>query len=120
MRKLIPAVLMILVATAVGVLAASGETTSIAGKWTMSMNSPHGPIEGPLEVKQDGTKITGTYDAKPFGSMPISGKVDGKTVTFVMEVKGGEVKVEFTGTVDGAKMSGTASEHIGAWTATRQ
>jgi hypothetical protein len=46
--------------------------------------------------------------------------VDGNKVNFVMEVQNGEMKVEFTGTIDGAKMSGTAAPHIPSWSATRE
>jgi hypothetical protein len=94
------------------------ESAKIAGKWQMSVETPHGPMKGPLEVKQDGSKLTGTYELEQFGSMTLTGKVEGDKVSFSMEVQGPGITLVFTGTVDGDKMSGS-TDHAGNWTATR-
>ena len=95
------------------------ESARIAGKWQMALDTPHGPMKGPLEVKQDGTKLTGTYELEHIGSMSVTGKVDGDKVSFSMEVPGPGVTITFTGTIEGDKMSGS-TDHAGNWTATRQ
>jgi hypothetical protein len=98
---------------------AKSESAQIAGKWQMAMDTPHGPMKGPLEVKQEGSKVTGTYELEHIGSMTLTGKVEGDKVSFSMEVPGAGVTVAFTGKVEGDKMSGS-TDHAGDWTATRQ
>ncbi|HEV3200926.1 MAG TPA: hypothetical protein VGZ73_23645 [Bryobacteraceae bacterium] len=98
---------------------AKSESAKIAGKWQMSVETPHGPMKGPLEVKQDGSKLTGTYELDHIGSMTLTGKVEGDKVSFSMEVPGPGLTLTFTGTVEGDKMSGS-TDHAGDWTATRQ
>jgi len=75
-------------------------------------------MKGPLEVKQDGSKLTGTYELEQIGSMTLTGKVEGDKVSFSMEVPGPGLTLTFTGTVEGDKMSGS-TDHAGNWTASR-
>ena len=99
--------------------AAKTESAKIAGDWQMSIETPHGPMQGLLQVKQDGSKITGTYEVAQMGSMALTGKVEGEKVSFSMEVTGAQMTVTFNGKVEGDKMNGT-SDHAGAWKATRK
>jgi len=99
--------------------AAKVESAQIAGKWTMSVETPHGQMQGPLQIQQEGSKLTGTYELEHMGSMTLTGKIDGDKVSFSMEVPGAGVTLAFTGKVEGAKMSGE-SDHAGAWTAKKQ
>jgi hypothetical protein len=99
--------------------AAKSESAKIAGKGQMAVDTPHGAMKGPLEVKQDGSKLTGTYELEQIGSMALTGKVEGDKVSFSMEVPGPGLTLTFTGTVEGDKMSGS-TDHAGNWTATRQ
>jgi hypothetical protein len=92
--------------------------TAIAGKWTLSVQTPHGPMTAGLQVKQDGAKISGTCDSDHMGSLPLAGTVDGKRVSFSIEIEGGQ-KITFSGAVDGSKMTGTTDLEGGEWTATR-
>ena len=92
--------------------------TPIAGQWTMSLSTPHGPMKAALQVKQDGAKITGTCDLGPMGSMPLNGTVDGKRISFAIEMEGGQ-KIVFSGVINGAKMTGTTDPEGGEWTASR-
>jgi hypothetical protein len=95
------------------------ESAKIAGTWKLSMDSPHGTIQGPLRVKQDGSKLTATYETEHMGSMSLTGTVDGTKVAFSMELPAGQPPFTFTGTVEGDKMSGTTAPG-GSWTAARQ
>lgn len=95
------------------------ESAKIAGTWKMSMETPHGMVSGPLQVKQDGSKLTGTYEVEHIGSMSLTGTVDGKKVSFSMAIPGADMTLTLTGTVEGDKMSG-GSDHAGPWNATRQ
>ncbi|HEY2017054.1 MAG TPA: hypothetical protein VGH38_26295 [Bryobacteraceae bacterium] len=95
------------------------EAAKIAGKWQMSMDTPHGAVEGPLEVQQEGAKVTGTYTVEHIGTMPLSGTVDGKKVSLSVVVPGADVRFGFDGTVDGDTMSGK-TEMGGGWKAARK
>jgi hypothetical protein len=122
MKKLFSVMSVVVLSAACCLLAQSTEKTEsakIAGKWQMSVETPHGPMQGPLEIKQDGSKLTGTYEIEQMGSMAVTGKVEGDKVSFSLEVPGAQVTVAFTGKVEGDKMSGS-SDHAGNWTATRQ
>ena|SRR5579871_4028260 len=99
--------------------AAKGETAKVAGTWQMSLDTPHGPMKGPLKVQQDGAKISGTYELEMFGSMTIAGKIEGDKVSFSLEVPNAGMTLAFTGTLEGDKMSGS-TDHAGNWNATRQ
>lgn len=91
---------------------------AIAGQWQLSVQTPHGPMKGGMQVKQDGTKISGTCDMEHLGSMALTGTVDGKRISFTIEVQAGQ-KITFSGVVDGNKMGGTTDPEGGEWTATR-
>jgi hypothetical protein len=52
------------------------------------------------------------------GSMALAGTVDGKKISFTIEVQEGQ-KITFAGTVDGKKMSGVTQPEGGDWSATR-
>ena len=113
MKKLI-SILAVVLCAALCLLAAD----SIAGKWTLAMDSPHGPVKGDLQIQQDGAKVTGSYVVEPFGTLALTGAVEGKKVSFQVTTPDGGA-FAFTGTLEGAKMSGT-TEVGGSWTATRQ
>ena len=49
------------------------ETKTIAGTWTMSVDSPHGAMTLGLALKQEGKTITGTF-ASPHGDLEIEGE----------------------------------------------
>src|SRR5690242_6047142 len=89
----------------------------VAGDWSMTMDSPHGKMTGPLKLEQDGAKLTGVYQLEHAGKLPINGKIDGKKITFSLEAPGGQMTITFTGTLDGDKMSGTTEPLAGEWSA---
>ncbi len=62
---------------------------AVAGEWQMSLQTPHGPMKAGLQVKQDGTKINGTCDTDHMGSLALTGTVDGKRISFTIEVQDG-------------------------------
>jgi hypothetical protein len=121
MKKLLSIVLMLAVGACClpAQTAAKTESAKIAGKWQMSLDTPHGPMKGPLQVQQEGAKLTGTYELEMFGSMTLTGKVEGDKVSFNMEVPAAGMTLAFTGTVEGDKMSGS-TDHAGKWSAARQ
>jgi hypothetical protein len=91
----------------------------IAGKWQMSMETPHGVVKGPLDVEQDKAKLTISFHTEMIGSVSGTGTVAGDRVSFSLSVPNAAQSFGFSGSVDGAKMSGT-TEMGGAWSATRE
>src|SRR5262252_9269234 len=56
----------------------TNSTTSVAGKWNMSVDTPSGTLPSELNLKLDGKKVTGTI-ASQMGEAPIEGEfADGK------------------------------------------
>ena len=98
---------------------ADSEIVKLDGKWQMTLDTPHGAVKGPFTVKQDGVKLTATFDSDLVGKLDATGTVDGKKVTFILTVPESGQHFSFTGTVDGTKMSGT-TEMGGNWSATRE
>ena len=45
------------------------QPAKIAGKWQMSMDTPHGAVKGTFQIQQDGAKLTGTFEAEHIGSL---------------------------------------------------
>ena len=90
----------------------------IAGKWQMSMETPHGVVKGPFDIEQEGAKLTFTFQTEMFGRTSGTGSLDGEKVSFSLNVPNGPQGFAFSGTVDGASMSGTTAMG-GAWSATR-
>jgi hypothetical protein len=93
---------------------------TVAGTWSMSVDSPHGNVKASLTLSQDGTKVTGTFTSQ-MPDMPVAG-------TF----EDGRLKLETTGDADSkflfdAKLNddGTLSGYISSemgdmkWTAKR-
>jgi hypothetical protein len=93
---------------------------NVDGNWEMTMDSPHGKMTGPLTLRQDGAKITGTYETEHAGKLTISGKVDGAKILFTMDVPRGQMTINFEGAKDGDKLSGTTKPLDGEWSAVRK
>jgi hypothetical protein len=104
---------------AVGALAA----TDISGTWNASVQTSAGSGSPTFVLKQDGDKLTGTYNGT-FGSAPVTGTVNGNDVTLEFTPSSGS-KAKYTGKLDstGKKMEGTCDYGgglSGTFTATKQ
>ena len=108
---------------------AARERASLAGTWELTLESPHGPMEFTLHVKQEGAKITGTAELEA-EAHPLTGSVQQNQVSFSFEARPGAL-LAFKGAVHGDRMSGSAEpanergEHEGShfalsWEATRR
>jgi len=100
-----------------GLSAASQDAAGVSGQWQLSVDSPHGPMQGSLKLQQDGAKLTGTVDMGHMGVMSVSGAVDAKSVSLAIELPGGKSTFKLSGTIAEGKMSGS-TETGGAWSAT--
>lgn len=111
--------LMLILAAAVAALAGP-----IDGKWVaerkMERDGQTFTIVQTFELKSDGGKVTGTFAMK-FGEMEPppdeikDGKIDGNKFSFatVMQGPNGEMKMLYSGTVEGDVMKGMAQREGG-------
>lgn len=78
------------------------------GSWKVTLSTPVGAQVIRLRVEPKGEGFTGRIDG-PMGSNDVQGKIAGNTLSWIMDVKKPiPVKVTFTATVEGDRMSGHA------------
>jgi hypothetical protein len=100
-------------------------TATIAGKWTMSVESPrHGVLSLGLVLEQEGQRVTGTL-ANPHGEkdLPLEGEFVDGTLTLSTNNDASD-PMHFTGTAqlkDDGTLAGSLSSSDGdlTWTAAR-
>jgi hypothetical protein len=100
--------------------------TTLAGKWTMSLEIPMGTATVALEFVQQGEKVTGTYEGR-YGKWPLAGVLKNRVLDFAvtMNAEGteatltfrGEVSEDFKTILKGQADLGGMGE--GSWTAKR-
>ena len=88
------------------------ETASVdvSGEWLFTLNDPRGRREGRLVFQQNGTALRGTIiDDTTDGRL--LGSAGGNSIRFTTdtEVRGRIVRMEYSGTISGDRMSGTAT-----------
>ena len=83
------------------------QSTNVSGNWKLTFETPNGPANPSLVLKQDGEKLTGTYKGR-FGESPLEGAVKGKEIKFTVKVnaQGQEFLLEYAGAVEGDTMKG--------------
>jgi len=88
-------------------LTVGAQTANVAGNWKLTLETPNGPANPSLVLKQDGEKLTGTYKGR-FGESPLEGAVKGKEIKFTVKVnaQGQEFLLEYAGAVEGDTMKG--------------
>lgn len=112
-------VILIVVLSAALCLLAADKAPTLAGNWSLSLDTPHGPMGGTLLLKQDGSKVTGTCDVEHMGSMNLTGSLENAKVSLSIELPGGEI-FKLLGSVEGSRMSGTTDPGSGKWSADRK
>src|SRR5687767_9104384 len=87
---------------------------NIAGQWQFTVHLEMGTGSPVVTFKQDGDKITGTYEGR-YGKSNLEGTVKENEVSFTVTVvaEGTTVSGLFTGTFDADKMKGDV-EYEGA------
>jgi hypothetical protein len=86
-----------------GVFVVGAMAADVTGKYTGEMQGRGGPQAVTVDIKADGTTITGTYTT-PRGDQKIeNGKIDGDTITFTTTMTMGDntMTTKFTGKVSG-------------------
>jgi hypothetical protein len=79
-----------------GTVSASAQQKSVdvTGKWAFAVTTENGTGYPTVTLKQDGEKVTGTYESQRLGSRPIEGTVKGDALRLTM--KGAEGGPDFT------------------------
>ena len=100
---------LILVFGAAAALAA--DPPSVTGKWHVHTSIAGTENDHTCSLTQKGTELTGTCTTDQSGTVNLSGKVDGKKVTwsYKSEYNGTPLTVNYDGTYEAGKMSGTVS-----------
>jgi hypothetical protein len=99
------------------------EPAKVEGKWNASLQLETINSSPVLNFKQDGEKLSGTYEGY-YGVSPLEGLIKEKAIGFVvtMTIEGSKIEGVFNGTVDGDTMAGKVefeSAGAGKWTAAR-
>jgi hypothetical protein len=70
---------------------------NVSGKWSLSIETPQGPMTVALVLKQEGTKVTGTL-AGPQGETALEGQFVDGTLTFGIsfESPNGSMQLSFS------------------------
>jgi len=96
---------------------------TVAGKWQIDAETPHGRLVLALDLKvdaKDGKKVTGTLSSDQMGDMPLAGEFTDGKLTFVIKSDEGELSfvAKFK---DADTLAGILSSHMGdlACSATR-
>lgn len=86
-----------------------GGVQDLSGSWTLTTNSQVGAEDARMTVKQTGSALAGTIVSNA-GSFDYTGSVKGSTIEFdvVVDVQGKDMKIAYSGTVQGDTMEGKA------------
>ena len=111
--------MVVLSATATAV----AEPAKVEGVWNLVLQLESITGHPVLTLKQDGEKLTGTYEGR-YGPTPVQGEIKENKIVFAVafEVEGSKITGAFRGTVDGNKMSGSVEFEgagSGTWSAER-
>ncbi|HEX4935373.1 MAG TPA: hypothetical protein VFV33_19465 [Gemmatimonadaceae bacterium] len=89
-------------------LPAQTPAVDVTGKWAFAVTTENGTGYPTVTLKQEGEKITGTYESQRLGSRAIEGTIKGGTIKFAMKGADGMPDFEFSGVVvDKDNMKGT-------------
>ena len=81
---------------------------SAAGSWSITSESPQGPVQLTLTLRQEGATISGEVSS-PFGTFPLSGSLSGAELSFAFtaKIQDQEVAVTGKGSIDGNSIRGS-------------
>ena len=101
----------------------SAEPAKVDGKWNVLLQLETITGHPLLTLKQDGEKLTGTYEGR-YGPSPLEGEIKENRIAFAVtfNAEGSKTTGVLQGTVDGASMSGSVEFEgagNGTWSAVR-
>jgi len=89
----------------------------VQGRWNITINTPMGDKSGVLELKTDGTALTGSLSDALHHVAISDGKVDGNKLSWSATItKPMRLSFKFTATVDGDRIRGAARHLLGKGT----
>lgn len=97
-------------------LAMAAFAADVTGKWTAEVQGRGGNTQTvTMNLKADGSALTGTVSGRNGDSQITNGKVDGDTISFtvVREFQGNSVKINYTGKVSGDEIKFTQQREGG-------
>ena len=96
---------------------AMAEPVKIGGVWKFTVELEIGTGHPTVTLKQDGEKLTGTYDGR-YGAAPLEGTIKENKIEFTvsMTAEGAAVTGVFSGVVEGDKRNKACAA---PWTSTR-
>ena len=119
MLTVLAAILAAFLASGVG----SAEPAKVDGKSNVLLQLETITEDPLLTLKQDGEKLTGTYEGR-YGPSPLEGEIKENRIAFAVtfNAEGSKTTGVFQGTVDGASSAGASSSRApanGTWSAVR-
>ncbi|MBO0765084.1 MAG: hypothetical protein J2P50_10915 [Hyphomicrobiaceae bacterium] len=90
---------------------------SAAGTWKVAMQTPIGERKVTLTFETAGGVLTGKMSAEDGNAVDIyDGKLAGSSASWKANIKNPmPLTLEFSGAIDGDKISGTVSAAVGSW-----
>ena len=115
MRIRVPALVvctsMLCMLSAVALPSAQEKAAGIAGKWELTVSSPHGDVPMSMDLKQDGNKVAGTLTSGQ-GDRQLNGTFDEGRL--LLEATGGEQAWTITAKLDSdGQLQGHLSASMG-------
>ena len=99
----------------------------VSGTWQLAVETSQGTGTPSVILKQDGEKLTGTFNSQILGEAKLTGMVKGNAIEFSFEGDAGgqTIKVNYKGTIESpSAMKGTAVyaglDDKATWTATKK
>jgi len=90
----------VMMVLSVGVVSANRALHDLTGKWAFAVVTENGTGTPAVVLKQEGEKLTGTYESRMMGVRAFTGSVKGDSVTLTLEANGPEgVTLVFRGVV---------------------
>ena len=82
---------------------------SVDGKWKLTMTTPRGTRDAEVAFATSGARLTGTWSGPQGEPQNFEGSIEGQALYWTVKRSGpmGEMVLEFNGTVDGDRISGT-------------
>jgi hypothetical protein len=86
----------------------NSQSPNIGGAWQISWEGRGGSQQATIQIQQDGSKLSGTFQDSGGASSQLAGSVAGNNISVSVQVQGRRtMTLAFTGTIDGDEMSGT-------------
>ena len=117
------ALLTVITAVCVVTLTAAAAAPAVTGSWKIRVEGgPHGDATMGLELKQDGTRVTGTFVSGHTADMAVAGEFADGELKLQTTAANDDAKILFTAKLrDDGTLAGYISSQMGdmKWTASR-